>query len=231
MGHVELSRGRVERSQRVPLLRLTWRLIESIEGGWQKSIIDLFYMGFLSAARGSRFRRTKHCGDHWTVSKTGKPMNGNKAGRHGGGVYNDGLHLLIDGDRSNGNKAGGDGGAVYNTNGGKVVIVDTRIHGNMATNGGGIYNDDGEVIAADSEFVGNKVAVRGGAIYNKDISMDAVVITGGEIRNNMADMSPPKHSGGGIYDVSTTSWSIPEKSFVRSSGCSGSVAGLDTEGT
>lgn len=113
----------------------------------------------------------------------GSSITGNTARSHfGGGVFNYGSRLALNGSRISGNTAGLEGGGVFNF--GTVTMSGSRISGNTAgRDGGGIYNGSGSVTLHGSSITGNTAGHDGGGVYN----LDTVTLHNSSVTGNRPD--------------------------------------------
>jgi hypothetical protein len=89
--------------------------------------------------------------DGGTVTVNGTVSN-NLAYVHGGGIYNYGGTVTVNGTVS-GNNAGSHGGGIYNEFFGQVDVTNATVTGNSANTGGGIYVYIGTVTGATASTV------------------------------------------------------------------------------
>uniref|UniRef100_UPI00404B4475 choice-of-anchor Q domain-containing protein n=1 Tax=Flavobacterium sp. TaxID=239 RepID=UPI00404B4475 len=150
-----------------------------------------------------------------SINITGGTVNGNTAGREGGGLWNDSGTMIIINTEINENTALGvaadDGGAgIFNNNGGSVLINNSTISGNMATgtsaSGGGILSLSGSIFIENSTFNDNAANRAGGAI---EIVNGILTLTNTDLLNNDVNGiagTPSPGNGGGIHlsGISTT---------------------------
>ncbi|MCR5168691.1 MAG: hypothetical protein K6C13_15975 [Oscillospiraceae bacterium] len=136
-------------------------------------------------------------------SRTGGIITGGKNTRVGGGIYNNGGTINIEGGSITGNTAKYDysnGGGIYNE--GTVNMSGGTISGNKAYRGGAIYNAD--ITSSDKKstfnmsgglITGNEAYNGGGGIYGDYSTFE---MSGGSITGNKSNY------GGGIYSFYTT---------------------------
>lgn len=110
----------------------------------------------------------------------------------GGGVFNGGGTLNVDGSTFSGNEGDFYGGGIFNDDGGTLTVSESTFSGNWASDyGGGVFNGQGaEFTLSDSTFSGNETADIGAGIANLS---GTVVVTGSTFSGNSADFT-----GGGI---------------------------------
>ncbi|MBI1312273.1 hypothetical protein GC176_13370, partial [bacterium] len=127
----------------------------------------------------------------------GNTANGATATEGGGGIFNDGLTLVIGSTTSitNNTASAGNGGGLFNSNSGDVTLNGTTVTGNDATNedGGGVYNPTGSVLQLNGADVSSNTAGTDGAgVWNEGT---LVVIGGSTVNSNDAN-----RDGGGIWN-------------------------------
>lgn len=143
----------------------------------------------------------------------------------GGGIYNFGSTLTVEGCTITGNDATQSGGGIYNT--GTLTVKDSDISENTAAYGGaGICNEYGTFKMDSGTISDNTASYFGGGIYNVGGSS---TINGGTISKNHA------YEGGGIYndqnDFTMNGGTISENSaHSDTSGLSGSGGGIANNG-
>ncbi|MCL2134770.1 MAG: autotransporter adhesin family protein [Candidatus Bathyarchaeota archaeon] len=136
----------------------------------------------------------------------GGEISGNTVNDDGGGVYNKGVFVMLDGKISNNvvdkgkisDKVTeqGDGGGVYNI--GTFTMSGGEISGNTAAFGGGVYNYGSVFVMSGGKITGNTATFGGGGVYN-DTSYyigGSFTMSGGEIIGNTAN-----GVGGGVFYV------------------------------
>jgi hypothetical protein len=116
----------------------------------------------------------------------------------GGGVFNGGGTLTVDGSTFSGNNSDLYGGGIFNDDGGMLRVNGSTFSDNWASDyGGGIFNDQGaDFTLSDSTFSGNSTADVGAGIANLG---GAVGITGSTFSGNVSDVT-----GGGITNEAGT---------------------------
>jgi hypothetical protein len=143
----------------------------------------------------------------------------------GGGIYNFGSTLTVDGCSITGNDATQSGGGIYNS--GALTVKNSNIKGNTAAYGGaGIYNEHGTFNMDSGAISDNTASYFGGGIYNV---YGSSTINGGTISKNNA------YEGAGIYndhDDFTMNGGTISKNSAHSdtSGLSGSGGGVANNG-
>ncbi len=143
----------------------------------------------------------------------------------GGGIYNVGSTLTVEGCSITGNDATQSGGGIYNS--GTLTVKDSDISGNTAAYGGaGIYNEYGTFKMDSGKISDNTASYYGGGIYNVEGSS---TINGGTISKNNA------LEGAGIYndhnDFTMNGGTISENNaHSDTSGLSGSGGGVANNG-
>jgi nitrous oxidase accessory protein NosD len=90
--------------------------------------------------------------------------NGNKVG-NGGGIWNQGGAVTLEGRAQVTGNYANDGGGISNEGGGSVTLNDhAQVNGNNAIGGGGIISDSGSVTLQDHAQVNGNTATYGGGI-------------------------------------------------------------------
>ena len=113
----------------------------------------------------------------------------------GGGLYNDGGSVTVQGSAFYSNTASSDGGGLYNFGSTATMTISgqSEIYANTAiTNGGGLANITGTVSVVNSDIYSNTGGFIGGGVYNTDGSM---TVTGSNVYSNSA------LGGGGLANL------------------------------
>lgn len=123
---------------------------------------------------------------------------GDRAGHHGGGMYNKNSSPTVTRCVFTGNRTGVYGGGMYNEDGSNPFLTHCTFAGNVAENrGGGMYNENGSnPVLNDCVFSDNRAAFNGGGLYNRNSSP---VVTECRFLDNRAG-----HFGGGLYSVNSS---------------------------
>ena len=148
----------------------------------------------------------------------------NTAGNEGGGLWNGGGLMTIDGATITGNTAAGvnaheGGGGIFNQ-GGTLTITDSTIDGNSATgaagSGGGIFNNAGGVLSVTGGSISGNSAVRaGGGIEDRSLveggsdplsPAGSITLSGVTMDGNTVGDSPG--NGGGLHATGPTAIDI-----------------------
>lgn len=144
----------------------------------------------------------------------------------GGGIHNDGGHLMITGGTFTANVANaeaGSGGAIFNASGGKVTIEGASFVGNLANRAGGAIEDQSggntgiDLSLSDVTFTDNKAGVapavpapgNGGAIHIT--GSGSIRIDGGSASGNQAGRE------GGAYWNGSGTMEIVDSSITANS--------------
>lgn len=158
-------------------------------------------------------------------------VNGNTAGREGGGLWNmSGSEMYLTRTTVDGNTSAGtaadDGGAGIFNNGGYMQIATSTISNNdaLAGNGGGIHNATGGDIAMLRSTVSGNDATNGGGIFNNGNNFKTVAST---VAFNTADelgggVASP---GDGTADLSSSI--VSQNTATNGQDVSGSILSLD----
>ncbi|MCA9074045.1 MAG: hypothetical protein KDA93_03360 [Planctomycetaceae bacterium] len=140
-------------------------------------------------------------------------VNGNMAGRHGGGIWNSEESTLIvrSGSSVSDNHVSGDattpgGGGIMNY-GGRLALTDASVMRNVANglrgSGGGIYSTGGELTIDGSTVSGNTAGFAGGGIK---FSGGRVHLSNSHLDSNaVGSESTGTGSGGGVHLSGTSS--------------------------
>ena len=144
--------------------------------------------------------------------------SGDDADQGGGGIYNDGGTLDIDGATILGNfadGASGSGGGILSVNGAVTISGSTVIADNTANRaGGGIEIVNGSLTTTDTNFTGNSVSGddanpgNGGAVHITGATDTS--FTGGLVQNNTA-----ANEGGGFWNQAGATMTIDGVTFDR----------------
>ncbi|MCG8648662.1 MAG: hypothetical protein MI861_02455, partial [Pirellulales bacterium] len=166
------------------------------------------------------------------VSISGGTVNGNSAALEGGGLWNGGGTMIIDGTTISGNTASGDaaddgGGGIFN-NGGTVEIGPATITNNVADgasgSGGGILNLGGTITIDNTQISGNSANRAGGGIEDAGSTGLSITLTNVNLDNNLATGggNGPGNGGGlhvtGTGDVSITGGTVNGNSAALEGG-------------
>jgi len=129
----------------------------------------------------------------------------------GGGIFNKGGILNLNGGSITGNTASQYGGGIYNNHWSIVNMDGGSITGNTANYGGGIYNDDGELLPGGNyaylnlnggSITDNIASQYGGGIYStgSHITFDGTQVV---VNSNKAHLPSPSelswYQGWGVY--------------------------------
>jgi len=142
-----------------------------------------------------------------TILVSGGTVNGNKAGREGGGLWNaTGImtvdYVVIDENAAHGPAAHDGGGGLFNNGGTLIVRNKTQVMNNVADgaagSGGGIFNETGGHLMVDQSTISWNTAVRaGGGIEDNAGANGSVELTDLILNNNSTGSSPG--NGGGFH--------------------------------
>ena len=144
---------------------------------------------------------------------TGGTVNGNSAGREGGGLWNgtgvmtvDGV--LIDANTAIGAAANQGGAGIFNNGGTLNVVNGTVVSNNLSTgasaSGGGLLSTTGAVTVSNSTFDSNSANRAGGAIELIDGTLDFnnSVMSNNDVNGTAG--TPAPGNGGGFHVTGTT---------------------------
>jgi len=141
-----------------------------------------------------------------TIFLTNCNVDGNSAGREGGGLWNQvGVTMNIDSCRITNNDGLGaaainGGGGVFNNGGDVVITNETVISNNEATgaagSGGGILSLDGDVDISNSQVNDNIARRAGGGI---EIVLGTLTFSDSELNSNDVVIAAAPGNGGGLH--------------------------------
>ncbi len=135
-----------------------------------------------------------------TLNLTNLTISGGRTGTNtnGGGIYvgNNATVTLTNCTVSNNHVLGGNGGGIFNT-GGSVTLNGCTVTGNSASQGGGgIFNSSGTVTLNSCTITSNSAGYGGGGVYN----VDMLKISGNvNVTGNTGDTALTAGSANNIY--------------------------------
>ncbi|WP_345322930.1 Ig-like domain-containing protein [Novipirellula rosea] len=154
-----------------------------------------------------------HVSGPGNVNILGGTVSGNSAAEEGGGLWNDGGTMTINGTTIDGNTASGDGsdqggGGIFNDGGIVNVTGNALIIGNVANglagSGGGILNDVGGTLSVDNSALAFNLANRaGGGIEDNSGSGLGVTLLNVNLDLNSATGMTAPGNGGGLHVTGT----------------------------
>lgn len=164
-----------------------------------------------------------HLDQNDVAGLSGTPNPGNGGGLHATGAAN----IMISGGTVNGNNAGREGGGLWNATGtmtvDHVMIAENAAHGPAANDGGGgLFNNGGTLIVQNKTQVMNNVADgaagSGGGIFNE---------TGGQLMVDQSTISwnTAVRAGGGIEDNAGANGSVHLTDMILNNNSTGSSPG------
>lgn len=172
-----------------------------IENGATLTLTNCDSSGSITHADGCKGSGIEIC-EGGTLVMYGGMIYGNSSTWHGGGVVNEGIFTMYDGDITE-NKAGDTasekcGGGVYNDDG-TFYMYGGNITDNTAYRGGGIYNSSSGMFRMNGGTIGSNTADSfGGGLYNSG----ETVILGGDIATNTSAC------GAGVYTPSNSTFTM-----------------------
>lgn len=176
-----------------------------------------------------------HVTGNATVNVVGGSASGNSAALEGGGLWNGGGTMNVDGVTISGNTASGDaaddgGGGIFNNGGSLNIglitpsIIDNNVADGTLGSGGGIFNNQGSLVVSGGSISGNDAERAGGGIEHA--SSTTLSLTNVTLDNNNAfgsDATSPGN-GGGLHITG------PAASIIDGGSASGNFAALEGGG-